>query len=178
MTEGDLGKFTFGTGARSDCISLDRLLPAHIERVWRYLTEPKALARWLAGGAIDLRVGGRINLDFDLIECPGRENMHGTVAGVITELRPPLLLAYSWSETGDGPDQSTDSIVTFQLTAVSRRETRLVLTHTRVRRNELSGIAAGWHVHLDVLARRLLDLQPTHFEAAWTALEKRYREER
>jgi uncharacterized protein YndB with AHSA1/START domain len=94
------------------------------------------------------------------------------------ELEPPFLLAYSWNESGDAADPRTDSIVTFRLTTASPRETRLVLTHTRVRRNELSGIAAGWHVHLDVLAKRLLNLAPAHFEAAWTALEQQYRDKR
>jgi uncharacterized protein YndB with AHSA1/START domain len=81
MTDGDLGKLRLGSGGISDSITLERVLPKPIDHVWRYLTEPKALAGWLAGGTIDLRVGGAINLDFDLIECPGRENMHGTVVG-------------------------------------------------------------------------------------------------
>jgi uncharacterized protein YndB with AHSA1/START domain len=179
MTEGALGKLGSGIGETSASITLERQLPGPIEEVWKYLTELKQLPRWLAGGTMDLRVGGAVNLDFDLIQCPGRENMHGTVVGVITELQPPFLLTYSWNEGGNtAADPGTDSIVTFQLTAMSPRETLLVLTHTRVRRRELHGIAAGWHVHLDVLASRLLELEPMHFEIAWTAIEQRYRKER
>ena len=41
-----------------------RQLPGPIERVWAFLTEPGKRARWLAGGPMELRVGGRVELQF------------------------------------------------------------------------------------------------------------------
>ena len=90
--------------------------------------------------------GDTINLDFDLIQCSGRENMHGTMSGVITAFEPPRLLAYSWNEGGASADP--ESTVTFELIPFGENETNLILTHIRIRREELSGIAAGWHVHV------------------------------
>lgn len=175
MTEQILGKLHLGAGKSGDMVTLERLLPGPIERVWAYLAEPKHRSRWLAGGDIELEVGGALNLDFDLIECPGRENMHGTVVGIVTELDPPNRLSFSWNENGEAADASADSLITFELVAVGPKLTKLILTHTRIRREELSGIAAGWHVHLDVLASRLRNLEPAHFEAAWALLDQQYR---
>lgn len=161
----------------SDCaITFERLLPGSLEQVWKYLTEPRLMSRWLAGATLELRVGGQINLDFGLMECQGRDSSSGKMAGIITELAPPTLLSYSWNEGSDrSKSDDAKSIVTFRLTAINPVQTKLVLTHTRVRRKEGSGIAAGWHVHLIVLERRILHQEPPHFESAWSALDQQYR---
>ena len=44
---------------------LERLLPGPVERVWAYLTESEKRATWLCGGEFELRVGGRVRLEFD-----------------------------------------------------------------------------------------------------------------
>ena len=46
-------------------VKLQRLLPGPIERVWAYITESDKRAKWLARGEFDLRVGGKIRLEFD-----------------------------------------------------------------------------------------------------------------
>ena len=46
-------------------VKLERLLPGPVERVWAYLTESDKRAKWLAGGEFDLRVGGKIRLEFN-----------------------------------------------------------------------------------------------------------------
>ncbi len=45
-------------------VRLERVLHGPIERVWAYLTEPEKRAKWLAGGPMDLRVGGKVELMF------------------------------------------------------------------------------------------------------------------
>ncbi|TAM87178.1 MAG: polyketide cyclase, partial [Candidimonas sp.] len=35
------------------------------DAVWRMLTEPQSLAQWLAGGTIELRIGGAVRIDFE-----------------------------------------------------------------------------------------------------------------
>lgn len=165
-----MGRFTSG-----DSLVLERFLPGTVEQVWRYLTEPSHLKLWLAGGTVDLRVGGKLQLDFDLIECPGRETIHGLMEGTITELDPPGLLTYTWGESGSRGQGDPDSVVSFALQAEGD-ETRLTLTHTRIQKKDLTGIGVGWHVHLDVLADRLNGKVPEHFMDAWHVLEPRYRE--
>ena len=46
-------------------VKLERLLPGPVERVWAYITESDKRAKWLAAGEFDLRVGGRVRLEFD-----------------------------------------------------------------------------------------------------------------
>jgi uncharacterized protein YndB with AHSA1/START domain len=156
-------------------VRIERLLPGPIEQVWSYLTDPLRLKTWLAGGTIDLRPGGIIDLDFDLIDCPGRENVHGTMIGSITACNPPTLLAYTWGESGSRAAGEPDSLISFELADANGGETLLVLTHTRVLRKDLSLIGAGWHVHLDVLIDRMTGRMPGHFMDAWSLLEPEYR---
>src|SRR2546421_5225835 len=98
-------------------LKLERLLPGPLERVWAYLTESDKRAKWLAAGEFDLRVGGRIQLEFDHSrlssekESPAKykERQRHTFQGVITRLEPPRLLAHTW------PWNGSDTEVTYEL---------------------------------------------------------------
>src|SRR5258705_2034684 len=83
-------------------VKLERLLPGPIERVWAYVTESDKRAKWLAAGEFDLRVGGRIRLEFDNARLPNDkaaaekhkgQGMH-QFEGVITRLEPLRLLGH------------------------------------------------------------------------------------
>ena len=45
-------------------IRIIRTLPGPIERLWSYLTDPEKRSRWFAGGPMELRVGGKVELFF------------------------------------------------------------------------------------------------------------------
>jgi uncharacterized protein YndB with AHSA1/START domain len=85
-----------------------RLLPGPIERVWAYLTEPDKRAKWFAGGAMELREGGKAELFFQHANLmqPGEtapEKYAQAVTGMsftvrVTRCEPPRLLAYDWFE--------------------------------------------------------------------------------
>lgn len=100
-----------GEPVAPDTIRFVRDLPGPIERVWAMLTEPALRARWLAGGAMDLRVGGAVALHFrnaklsqgdDRAPAKYRDYENsGTMHGRITRLDPPRLLATR------GPSRST-----------------------------------------------------------------------
>ena len=53
------GKFT-GPGE----VRLVRTLPGPIERIWEYLTDPEKRARWFAGGPMEPKKGGKMELFF------------------------------------------------------------------------------------------------------------------
>lgn len=131
-------------------LRLVRTLPGPIERVWDYLTDPEKRARWFAGGPMEPRVGGKVELFFhhkNLApdETPPEEHKAVQDPGVkmpATVLRwePPRVLSYTFDE---------DSDVTFELTPQGR-DVVLVLTH-RSRGVDLpftAGYASGWHIHL------------------------------
>ena len=54
----------YGTVLESGAVRFERVLPGPIERVWDYLTDSDKRGRWLAGGPMELRPGGRAELRF------------------------------------------------------------------------------------------------------------------
>ena len=127
----------FGTIGVAEVV-FERRLQAPRERVWRALTDPGELAGWLAPADIDLRVGGRVVLKFE----------DGDEHGVITELREPEVLAYTWNEG------RTDSLVRFVLEPEDGG-TRLTLRHTFEGHVELPSYGGGWHHHLELLTAQV-----------------------
>lgn len=132
-------------------VRLVRTLPGPIERVWEYLTDPEKRARWLCGGVLEQKAGGKV--EFAMVhknlapdETPPAQYAHVQDPGVTFEGRvlrcePPRLLAFTFG--------SDDSEVTFELTPQGK-QVLLVLTH-RTRgdeRKDLCNYASGWHTHL------------------------------
>jgi uncharacterized protein YndB with AHSA1/START domain len=123
-------------------VTFVRRLARSVEKVWAALTVPARLADWLATAEVDLREGGRFSLYWET---------HGyRMSGVITELDPPRLIAWTWPSPEhpqsavrwllepDGPD--------------GQRGCRLTLQQTGLSAPPLRGVAAGWHTHLEGLA--------------------------
>ncbi|MBI3884128.1 MAG: SRPBCC family protein [Opitutae bacterium] len=159
-------------------VRLVRTLPGPIERVWSYLVDPEKRARWLCGGVLEQRAGGKVvfamvhkNLApgetpparFAQVQDPGV-----TFAGRVLRCEPPRLLAYTFG--------SDDSEVTFELTPQGR-EVLLVLTH-RTRGAEeqadLTNYAAGWHTHLTLLIALLENSPRPPFWATHARLVAEY----
>lgn len=162
-----------------DAIRFERVLPRPIEDVWSYLVEPEKRALWLAGGPIEARVGGSVELHFrhaDLSPVketvPDRYRAYengGTVRGQVTRWEPPHALAYTWAEAG-----GRFSEVTFEL-STRGDATHLVLTHRRLEEGpEMLSVASGWHTHLDVLLDRLNGRDPSPFWSTHARVEEEY----
>jgi uncharacterized protein YndB with AHSA1/START domain len=161
----------YGIVTEAGTVRFERLLPGPIERVWAYLTDAEKRSTWLAAGPMELRVDGRVELNFhhaDLSaektpperykEIEGGHTLHGR----ITRCDPPRLLSYTWGESGE---------VTFELTSRGD-DVLLVLTHRRLGdRAAMVNVAGGWHSHLGILADNLDGREPrpfwsTHAKAA------------
>jgi uncharacterized protein YndB with AHSA1/START domain len=169
----------YGVHAAPETVRVERLLPGPIGRVWDYLVQPELRATWIAGGTIEPRVGGRVELVFhhatltrdDDPPPPKYAAMReqARMLGTVTEWDPPRRLAYTWGEDGDAA-----SHVLFELVEDAGR-VRLVVTHTRVSdRGMLLSVSAGWHAHLDILRDRLEGREPAGFWRRHTALESEY----
>ncbi|ACB74591.1 SRPBCC family protein [Opitutus terrae] len=159
-----------------------RLLPGPIERVWTYLTDPEKRATWLAGGPMELRVGGRVELLFrhrnlSPDETPPEKYREAheagmTMEGRITAIEPPRLLSYTWE--GEGPGDESE--VRFELTPKGE-QVQLLLTHRKLRRPQgVANVGGGWHLHLAFLAARLEGTTPPAFWARFAELEPEYRQ--
>lgn len=157
-------------------IRIMRTLPGPIERIWTYLTDPEKRSRWFAGGQMELRAGGRMELVFQHknlspTETPpaehachhdGGERMPGTVL----RCEPPHVLSYTFGGNSD---------VTFELIPQDDK-VLLILTH-RSRGDDLpslTGFASGWHTHLAILLAQLEGAPPPLFWATHARLKAEY----
>lgn len=161
----------YGTLVTPDTVTLQRLLPGPIERVWRYLTEPELRRTWLAAGDLELAVDGDIELIFrndefvDVDDPASPEPTDDRIAGVILACDPPRLLSHTW---GDGSE------VTFTLVPVGDR-VQLDVVHRKLPdRASLLGVSSGWHTHLDLLLVQLDGGTPEPFWTKFRRLEAEY----
>jgi uncharacterized protein YndB with AHSA1/START domain len=158
-------------------VKLERLLPGPLERVWAYVTEPDKRAKWLCGGALELRVGGQVRMEFDHDKIssektpPEKRQSKGDMgqhAGVVTRLEPLRLLAHTWTWNGG------DTEVTYEL-APRGKEVLLTIIHRRVEGRDLTaGVMGGWDVHTGILADVLNGVEPRPFWKTHAKLLKEY----
>lgn len=169
----------YGLETEPGTVRLERMLPASAERVWAYLTESDKRGTWLATGEMELRVGGKVEHLFDHATLsPTPETVpekyaeycgETEILGTITAIEPGRLLAYTWDE-GENPD----SEVTFELTSEGD-VTRLVITHRKLHdREQRTGVAAGWHVHIGIMIEVLEGNTPAPFWQTFMPMEAEY----
>jgi uncharacterized protein YndB with AHSA1/START domain len=162
----------YGALGEDATLTLERLLPGSIDRVWAYLTESDLRRQWLAAGTMEMRVGAPVELvwrNSELMDNPGRRpegfGEEHRMESEITELDPPHRLSISWGSTGG---------VTFELEPVGDM-VRFTITHRRIPdRSIMLNVSAGWHTHLDVLAARLAGEVPQPFWDRWADLKQEY----
>lgn len=170
----------YGTFTEPGTIYFERLLPGPIEKVWAYLTESEKRGKWLAAGEMELKIGGKVELNFnnknlsphdDPIPEKYKHHEEGsTMYGTITKLDPPHFISYTWGE-----ESGSDSEVTFELEAKGD-QVLLKLTHQHLgdNRDILAGVGAGWHTHLGILTDKLNNKKPKGFWSVHTSMEKEY----
>jgi uncharacterized protein YndB with AHSA1/START domain len=157
-------------------VKLQRLLPGPIERVWAYITESEKRAKWLARGEFDLRVGGKIRLEFDNSKLSSddvtpekyKDRGLGKFDGVITRLEPMRLLAHTWMWNGG------DTEVSYELTPRGKA-VLLVIVHRRLEGRDLqASVMGGWDVHTGILEDVLNGVDPRPFWTTHEQVEKEY----
>jgi uncharacterized protein YndB with AHSA1/START domain len=166
-TLGDYGVLT-----EPATLTIERLLPGSIDRVWAYLTESDLRRQWLAAGRMEMRVGAPVELvwrNSELMDNPGQRpegfGEEHRMESEIMELDPPHRLSISWGSAGG---------VTFELEPVGDM-VRFTVTHHRIPdRSIMLNVSAGWHTHLDVLAARLSGEEPEPFWDRWASLKAEY----
>ncbi|MEX2628818.1 MAG: SRPBCC family protein [Tistlia sp.] len=162
----------FGVLTEPATLTIQRLLPGPIERVWAYLTQSELRRQWLAAGEMEMRVGTPFELVWrndELTDPPGQRppgfSGEHRMESRITELDPPRRLAFTWNGSGD---------VSFALEPKGN-EVLLTVTHCRLPdRSTQLAVSAGWHGHLDLLVARASGKEPTPFWDAWRLLRTEY----
>lgn len=151
----------------SDSLSIERRLPASVDRVWQMWTDPVHFAAWYGpdGASVDVQVmdvhvGGerRISMAMQTPQGP----MRMSFGGEHLDVDSPNHLAYSESPCDDdgGPVPAADlpagypaeTRVVLDLTGTAE-STTMRMTHQGVPAD--SGGAAGWAMAIDKLAVHL-----------------------
>ena len=154
-------------------LTIQRLLPGPIERVWAYLTESDLRRQWLAAGEMEMKVGApvRARLAQRRADRPARpaagrlrRASTGCRAGSPSSIRPA-------SSPSPGQAAATSP------SSWSRKGNEVLLTviHRRLPdRATLLGVGAGWHMHLDILVARATGTRAGPFWDGWSRLQQEY----
>ena len=153
-------------------LTIRRVLPGPIERVWTYLTDSDLRRQWLAAGGMELAVGAPFELVWrndELTDPPGERpagfGAEHRMQSRITECEPPRRLSFSWQNSGE---------VTIALDDLVDGQVLLTLTHRRLPDGARLNIAAGWHAHLDVLVASATGTKKVPFWDGWKRLRDVY----
>lgn len=169
----------YGTFTTPAEVRIVRNLPGPIERIWDYLTDDEKRARWFAGGPMEPKKGGKMELFFlhkniapDEAPPEQYKDVQETgfkMPGTVLRWEPPRVLSYTFDE---------DSVVTFELTAEGKNVV-LVLTHRAgpLDIQSLPGYASGWHSHLALLIALLESAPRPRFWALHGRLKPEYQKQ-
>jgi uncharacterized protein YndB with AHSA1/START domain len=161
-----------GTFSEGSTLTIQRLLPGPVSKVWSYLTDSELRAQWLASGAMQSQSG----TTFQLVWCNDRlstspserpdgfpEESRATCE--LTEIDPPHKLRFTWPNVGD---------VTMLLEPAGD-EVLLTLVHSGLGDRTMKVmVGAGWHTHLDILVARASGAKPPSFWSTWVSLRSEY----
>jgi uncharacterized protein YndB with AHSA1/START domain len=161
----------YGTLSDSSTLTIHRWLPGPVERIWTYLTDSDLRRKWLAAGDMPLASGASMELVWrnDDLSDPSDPRPPGfpeeqRMASHVVSVDPMRMLTIAWGK-GD---------VTFELTPKGDK-VLLTLTHRGLDdRGARTMIAAGWHMHLDILLARVSGKGAGSFWSGWTRLKGLY----
>ena len=126
----------------SDLFETGINLPAPIEEVFRHLTDPAAMIRWMGQHAtLDPAAGGVFEVDINGVPVRGR----------YLEIDPPHRVVVSWGVAGSTDMPPGTTRVEFTLTPTSSG-THLHLVHRDLPDSQAPMHATGWKHFLDRLA--------------------------
>jgi len=124
-------------------VDLDQFIGSPPHEVWKALTDPALLARWLMPNDFEPRVGKRFTF---VPDCPTA--WEGNVACVVLELVPNERMVWRWQTSG----MERPTRVVFELSA-SGSGTRLRLHHSGEADEAVArDLGGGWPRKLESLA--------------------------
>jgi uncharacterized protein YndB with AHSA1/START domain len=128
-------------------IVVDEVFPHTLDVIWKTLTTPELMSRWLPMPATGFKAAAGARFTYQT--TPAGE-WDGVIHCQVLEVIPNQLLAYAWRGghvTNVGYGAPLDTVVTFTLTAVDGG-TRVMLVHSgfELPRNEtaLKNMTPGW----------------------------------
>ncbi|MGO4856845.1 SRPBCC family protein [Arthrobacter sp. 2MCAF14] len=133
---------------RLTTIEVEEFLPYSPAKVWRALTEPALIARWLMENDFQAIVGHQFQMRGIPVPAVG---FSGLVASEVLDVETEKFLRISWRDANSG--NSLNSTVTWSITAEDTG-TRLSLVHDGFNPDEPTHVAShrimsgGWRNHV------------------------------
>jgi len=157
---------TYETIEERPALRFERRIAHPVQAVWEAITQPSELAHWFPCEVeVDPRLGGRMSFHFPELTLP---EMATTLLGEVTEFDPPRRFAFTWGEDHlhfalEPTDAGAGCVLRFTVELDMREKA--------------ARDAAGWHVCLDALGRRLdggSDPAATGASEGWRARYEEY----
>lgn len=162
----------YGVLTKPATLTIQRLLPGPIERVWAALTDSDLRRQWLAAGEMEMKLGAPFEFVWrnDELSDPPAQRPAGfeeeyRLKSRITELEAPRKLSFTWDDSGD---------VSFVLEPQGKKVLLTVIHRGLTDRATLLAISAGWHMHLDILVARARGAELGSFWDGWSRLRQDY----
>jgi uncharacterized protein YndB with AHSA1/START domain len=150
-------------------LRIQRLLPGPIERIWAYLTDSDLRSKWLAAGAMEMKVGAPVEFVWRNDELNDPPSARPAVSRRAQHAEPHHR-ARSAAQAFDRLEQQRRRDVRAgaegQGRAAHRDPSRLPDRSTMLK------VSAGWHMHLDVLVARASGKEPAPFWEGWAACSR------
>jgi len=125
-------------------LRIERFYPHPPEKVWRALTDPMLLAKWLMDNDFEAVLGREFTFQF----CEPEGATKSTVACRVLECEPPTRLVWAWRNEGEAEDTRVQWLL-----RADNGGTLLTLTHIGgISDDRGEQLEAGWPVKLAQLA--------------------------
>jgi|GEM_PF-6095423 uncharacterized protein YndB with AHSA1/START domain len=131
-------------------------LPLSREQVWNYFIHPEQYTSWLKKATLRPLKGGHLELHYKTT---------GYVAqGTITRINPGIFVEHTWED-----ENVKGSMVKWEFIEEEKETCLLTLEHTFPPFYNLTHLAAGWHLHLELLASTIAS---AHGQWSWEYWEQ------
>lgn len=131
-------------------IHVEQFLPHPPAKVWRALTEPELIAKWMMPGDFQLQVGHRYTMQVAAVPVTG---FSGTVQAEVLGFETGKMLRIGWQEADPTAENHADWTITWTL-APEGTGTRLFVTHegfdpdNPAQQRARTIMGGGWRSHV------------------------------
>lgn len=134
-------------------LRFSRIFPVAQDRLWWAISDRQGTQTWLNPvDKLELTAGGAFS-----IRTYDKNNPAAWTSGIVTEVKPPQVLEYTWNQGPYGGGPALQSKVRYELEP-EKEKTVLKLSHLLydvTGEKYVATFLANWHFHLDALSHVL-----------------------
>ena len=151
-------------------LNYERRLSYSREVVWKAITDPKEIFRWLPDyqGTFEGYKGGVI----DLFNTVSGSHVTGNI--LVWDLHS--VFEYEWHIDPNQifPNGEPESVIRWELKQDGHSDTLLIVTHSRLTKSTALRLAPGWHAYLDRLEAILNNQVPPEWARRFAEIKGLY----